>query len=258
MLSGKTEVERNMARELEQKFDGPVFYTPSGVNSLINRTGQIYIFSLFPQEKKVAKGSLGTFRIPACPRGARHSASLKLGAVVSSSYFDAATQSMKTDDVAGEYIAQDIVHPFIGGDWSTGQNLDDLGIFWTRNEVPTDEEVQRAQARLEATYRKALAQATSLETTGQLEFITPIMRLAAAHYNENRPWNRIYQKLADCPGCGAEVKPGIIKHNCGYIFDPKRAFEAGMIDKDTFDQIAKVRGSRRGKGKEADELESSS
>jgi hypothetical protein len=156
---------------------------------------------------------------------------------------------MKTHSVSGEFMAQDIVHPTIGANWSFGQNLDDLGVFWTKNATPTETEIGKARVRMEATFRKLLTMATSIETTGKLDEITPLMRVAATYFHEDRRWNQIYKKLSECPGCGEGVKEGIIKHACGYIFDVDRALIAGMISPEQHKTMMEVRSGKFDKTK---------
>jgi hypothetical protein len=143
---------------------------------------------------------------------------------------------MKIARDEGKNVAQDIVHPFLGNganaDWSFGQNLDELGVFWTENENPTDAEIDAARTKLENTYRKALADATMLETTGKLELVTPLMRLAAQHFGEDRPWNKIYKKMAECIACGGPMKEGIIVHSCGAVYDWPKAIALGLRTKE--------------------------
>lgn len=216
------------SREMERRIDGQVEFMPNPLSKFMPKY-RIYIYNVGPLKHEVPKGSLGTYRIEACEKGEAYSKPLTLPAIVSSSYMDAASDSMKTDDVDGKFIAQDIVNPFLGGDWSEGQNLEEKGVFWTLNAVPTEEELSKAREQLNVYFRKQLNKATELETTGQLQFITPIMRIASTWYGENRPWNRMYQKLSACPSCQEDMKPGTLKHSCGYVVDPANAYVAGVI-----------------------------
>jgi hypothetical protein len=234
---GKTEIADSMARELETRLDGPIYYTPSRILSLIPRENFVYIFSLYPEELIVAKGSLGTFKIPACPVGHRVSEPIRLGTVVSSTYYDAMTNSMKTDDTEAKYVAQDIVRPFLGGDWSVGQNMEDFGVFWTYNEHPTDQEIEKARLKMEKMFRVQLGYASQLENKNQLQFISPAMRHADNYFKENHVWNRTHKRMDDCPGCGTPIKPGIIKHNCGYVFDVPLAVKTGMITREQGEEL---------------------
>ena len=230
------------ARQQEDKFNfrNDMSFSPDNAAPHYAPPYKVYIFNLMPLEWKVEKGSAGTFIVKPCELGEPYSAPLVLPSVVQDSYF--VESELKVHSVSGEFMAQDIVHPTIGANWSFGQNLDDLGVFWTKNETPTEAEIAKARTRMEATGRKLLAMATSIETSGRLDDITPLMRVFATYFGEDRSWNRIYKKLAECPGCGEAVKAGIIKHHCGFIFDPDRALLAGMITPEQHKTMIEMRG----------------
>jgi hypothetical protein len=231
----------DIARNVEAGMDGQLEYLPNPMAQFMPKY-HVYIFNIGPLKHVVEKGSLGTFTIMPCEAGKQYSKPLVLPSVVRSSYKDAATYAMKTDDVEGKYIAQDIVNPYLGGDWSEGQDLTEKGVFWTFNEVPTQEELSTAKSKMEAYFRRLLVSATELETKGQLQFITPTMRLAASYFGEDRPWNSIYKKIGECPSCGEPAKEGIIRHSCGYIFDVQRAYEADFIDLEKRNELLTRRG----------------
>lgn len=233
LAEGKTAYADAVARALEERADGPVIYTANPLLDMLPR-GFVYIFSVFPQPLKIEKG--GVITLPACPAGAEVSTPYKIPKVVMSSYFDAASQSMKTDIMKGEDYAQDIIHPLVlTSDWSIGSNLEDYGAFWSRNERPTPAEIAKARGKLELTFRRELNQATMLETTDQLEQITPMMRLAASYFKEDRRWNKIYQKMEVCYACGGDVRAGVIIHSCGAVM-PGRWRDAVMAGLKTKEQ----------------------
>jgi len=238
----------DISRNVERQMDGPLEYQPNPLNEFAPKY-HVYIFNIGPLAHVVEKGSLGTFRIPPCPSGKRYTKAIVLPAIVRSSYIDAATNAMRTDDVEGKYIARDIVNPYLGGDWSEGQNLEEKGVFWSLNETPTEDELEAAKTKMEAFFRKILAVATSLEAQGPkaMESITPTMRLAAAYFQEDRPWNRIYKKLADCPACSEPMKSGTLKHACGYVVDPEGAYKAGVISAEERDDLLARRGVKASK-----------
>jgi|SRR6267142_544569 len=230
------------ARELEAKIDGPVVYAPdqAAQEALAQKGGEIYIFNVGPMEQTVEKGSAGRFTVKACEIGEPYSEPLVLQRLVGDSYV--VENEMKTHYVSGEFMARDIIHPTIGATWSFGQNLDDFGVFWTKNKQPTETELAAARAKMEITFRKLLAMATTIEVNGNLNDITPYMRIAATYFGEDRPWNRMYRKHEACPGCGENIKQGIIRHSCGYIFDPDRALLAGMITPEAHKTMMGLRG----------------
>ena len=157
---------------------------------------------------------------------------------------------MKTHSVSGEFMAQDICNPITAGGktwWSFGADLTALGVFWTRNNPPSDSELAAARQKMEVSYRKQLGMAASIEAAGRIDDITPLMRIAASYFGEDRSWNKIYKKTAECPGCGEPAKMGIIRHPCGYVFDPDRALLAGMISEELHAQMVKTRNIAAGR-----------
>lgn len=223
------------ARAREQDLNGPLIYTPDTTASS-DPSYKVYVYNLGPMQHRVEKGSAGTFVINPCLDNQPFSEPLVLPSVWRDSYF--VEQEMKTHSVSGEFMAVDIVHPVTASYgagkswWSMGANLDDLGVFWTRNNPPLGVEITAARTKMEVTYRKLLNMATSIEAAGRIDDITPLMRIAASYFGEDRAWNRIYKKTMECPGCGEPAKQGIIRHPCGYVFDPDRALLAGMISEE--------------------------
>lgn len=233
------------ARAREESMNGTLVYTPDAVQVGADPPGKYYIFNLGPMEHNVEKGSAGVFKIKACVDAEPYSEPLVIPSVWRDSYF--IEQEMKTHAVSGEFMAIDIVHPItasIGAGktwWSMGANLDDIGVFWTKNNPPSDEDIAKAREKMEKTYRKLLNMAASIEAAGRIDDITPLMRIAASYFQEDRPWNKIYRKLSECPGCMEPVKAGAIKHSCGYIFDLDRALLAGMLSQEEHDRLLKLR-----------------
>jgi hypothetical protein len=236
-----TVVALREARLREEAMNGSLVYTPDNAQFSPDPAYKVYIFNLGSLRHVVEKGSAGTFTILECEPGQPYSTPLVLPSVWRDSFF--VEQEMKTHSVSGEFLAQDIINPITAGAkwWSFGSDLSNLGVFFTRNEVPTEPEILAARTKMEATYRRLLGMAASIEAAGRIDDITPLMRIAASYFGEDRPWNKIYKKTSECPGCGEPAKPGIIRHPCGYVFDPDRALLAGMITPDLHAQMMKLR-----------------
>ena len=238
------------ARAREAELNGPLVYTPDNAAATADPDYKVYIWNLGPMRHEVPKGSAGTFVVEPCGENGELGVPLVLPSIWRDSYF--VEQEMKTHAVSGEFMAIDIVHPVtahIGAGktwWSMGANLDDVGVFWTKNNPPLDSEIAAARHKMEITYRKLLNMAASIEAAGRLDDITPLMRIAASYFGEDRAWNRIYKKTFECPGCGEAAKQGIIRHPCGYIFDPDRALLAGMITDDLHAAMVKARNAEAG------------
>jgi hypothetical protein len=230
---GKTQIADWNARDLERKFNGELVLGSDSMEMLhFAPKYKVYIYNVGPMEwigtNAIAKGSAGNFPIAACPKGEPYVVAVILPAVCIDSYF--IEQEMKTHLMSGENLAQDIVRPMIGKNWSFGQNLDEFGVFWTRNNPPTELELAKARGLMEKTFRKMLEHATRLETTGRLADITPLMRLAADYFEEDRGWNRIYRKAEQCFACKQPIQAGAIIHTCGAVQPGKwlEAIAAGL------------------------------
>jgi hypothetical protein len=145
-------------------------------------------------------------------------------------------------------VAQDIVNPenislnqdaAIAADrsFTEGNDFGKLGVFWSLNNPPTDEEVAKAIKRKEAFYRKRLDQARALEASSPKDlyaFLTPTDHVAADYFGEEFTWHKVSRKPESCPNCGEPVKSGVAFHASAAlggvlcIIDWKRAVEAGV------------------------------
>jgi hypothetical protein len=220
-------------KQLEEKLNGPIHFTAeAGLTSHLAPDYVLYIFNVGPMSwtgaQAISKGSAGRYNIQACEKGRPFSKPIIIPSIVIDTYI--IEEEIKTHSVTGEFMCQDIVHPMLGANWSFGQNLDDFGVFWTPNNPPTNDELEKARAKMEDTFRLALREASGLEaagTTGPND-ITPIMRHAADYFGEDRPWNRIYRKSIECPACGGPTKPGTAVHTCGAVLDWPLAIKFGL------------------------------
>lgn len=259
-MGGNTAKAQEIASGVEQSWTGDMLFTPDLAVQLINKIEQqnFYIFNVGPMEHRVEKGSAGRYLIKACEKGKPFSEPIVFPAIVTETYMQ--ENMIKTHSVTGKFMCIDIVHPFIAhsingkeAGWSIGQNLDDFGVFWTTNKIPTAVELEEAVKKLERTFRAALAEATTLEATGRLQEVTPLMRHAADYFGQSREWNKLYVRNLECPVCGGAMKEGIAVHSCGAVLNwPKAIFHGarnfddarkqGMNTEVLEKQVAALRG----------------
>jgi len=119
-----------------------------------------------------------------------------------------------------------------------GNNLSVQGVFWTLNEVPTEEELVKAEKRREVYYRSLLNKARALEVSnpkGLEDELNQDYRMAADYFGEEFSWHKRHTARATCPNCGESITPGIAYHKnkeldmlC--IIDRARAEAAGIRD----------------------------
>lgn len=230
-MPNDTPAAQYAAREREDLMTGPMHFSEEATLTLsLAPEYVLYIYNIGPMSwvgaNAISKGSAGRYQIQACTPDAPFTRPLIIPSIVIDTYM--VENEIKTHSMRGEALCKDIVHPMLGKTWSVGQNLDDFGVFWSRNNPPKEQELLEARKKMELTFRAALTEATGLEAIGRLQDITPIMRFAADYYKEDRPWNKIYRKIAECPGCGGPVKPGIAVHPCGAVLDWPQAIKLSM------------------------------
>lgn len=174
-------------------------------------------------------------KIAELKKGERYTLVTKIPQPLSQRWLDPASNQWRVDEHKAEQVAQDVVFP--GGNLTEGNNFADLGVFWSRNETPTDEEVMKAVQRKEAFYRKRLDQCRALEASDPKSlyaFLTPTDHVAADYFGEEFTWHKVSKKAESCPNCGEPIKAGVAFHPCGAlggvlcVIDWKRAVEAGV------------------------------
>lgn len=146
----------------------------------------------------------------------------------------------------GERVAMSIVNPNnttldqdavvpTAATLGLGVDLGVQGVFWSRNNPPTEDEIARAEKRRENYYRLLLEKARTLEIANpkELEYvINEDYHLAAEYFGEERTWHRKMVRMAECPACGESVKPGVAYHKNSLgllcVIDATRAKAAGV------------------------------
>lgn len=116
-----------------------------------------------------------------------------------------------------------------------GNNLGAKGVFWSLNEVPTEQELAAAKKRLEARYNFLIEQAKSVEVSnpgGLRDMLTPEHHAAVDYFGIETSWHGKRSRPMDCPNCGDRVKMGIAFHKTDEgtlcIIDWKRAVASGV------------------------------
>ncbi|MGB6546935.1 MAG: hypothetical protein WBE97_15065 [Candidatus Acidiferrales bacterium] len=85
-----------------------------------------------------------------------------------------------------------------------------LGAFVCAGDAPTPEEISDARRRLDAFYRRKVAEADREWARSHSHlFLDDLQRRAAHELGLEREWNYQLHETSDCPGCGERVKPGV-------------------------------------------------
>jgi hypothetical protein len=180
--------------------------------------------------------------------GERYALVTKIPQPVCQRWLDPASNQWRVDEHSARRVAQDIVNPenvtgnqdaVLAADksFTEGNDFGKLGVFWSANHPPTDEEIDKAVKRKEGFYRKRLDQCRALEASSPKDlyaFLTPTDHVAADYFGEEFSWHKVSRKPESCPNCGEPVKPGVAFHASAAlggvicVIDWKRACEAGV------------------------------
>jgi hypothetical protein len=125
---------------------------------------------------------------------------------------------------------------------SVGNNLGAKGVFWSLNEVPTDEEIKAAISRMERYYKGLCEKANTVEAASPKDLpdtLTPEHHAGAEYLNKNFgtqfKWHTAMSRLEDCELCGQKIKAGIAFHRTEEgglcVRDWERAVKSGAVSR---------------------------
>jgi hypothetical protein len=157
------------------------------------------------------------------------------------------SSEISTKPMDARRVAMDIINPdnlgfdqdaVISNPTSIGNNLGEKGVFWSLNEIPTDEELARAKHRMETYYKTLTDKANTVHASdpGKLPDLLTPEYLAAAAYNEENfgmsfAWHAKQVRLEVCDICGERAKAGVAFHRTDdggvCVRDWARAVKAG-------------------------------
>ncbi|MGD0907681.1 MAG: hypothetical protein ABSA96_08875 [Candidatus Acidiferrales bacterium] len=106
-----------------------------------------------------------------------------------------------------------------------------LGVFVCAGSEPTAEELRAAREKLDEFYRALVAAADrEWERSHSFLFIHDLQRRAAANLGLEKEWYYRSREMAECPGCGDRVKPGVaVCKSCGAVLDREKALALGIV-----------------------------
>jgi ribosomal protein L37AE/L43A len=106
-----------------------------------------------------------------------------------------------------------------------------LGVFVCADSEPTAEEMRGAREKLDEFYRALVAAAErEWERSHSFLFIHDLQRRAAASLGLEKEWYYRSREMAECPGCGERVKPGVaVCKSCGAVLDREKALALGIV-----------------------------
>lgn len=181
----------------------------------------------------------------ACPPDKPYIEVARVPNIVNSRWVDSDSGEVRSRGEMGERFVTDLLNPSnvgidIWGDvvaelsWIDGGS-DDLtrrGVFWTRNAVPTAEELARSKEKMEKHYKALLLQADELVRAGQTALLNPEHHYAADYFKAKASWHTVVDIPNLCPACGENIPEGAAFHRnllgSTCVIDWKRTVAAGV------------------------------
>lgn len=121
---------------------------------------------------------------------------------------------------------------------SSESNLTQQGVFASMNEVPTEEELKKAEARRVNYYKRIFEEMNTLYRSNAKEAADRIGQdhhLAAEMFAIDVDWHKLTTPKVECPNCGEKIKEGIAFHYSNgnrCVLDFERTYLAGAIKKE--------------------------
>ena len=121
---------------------------------------------------------------------------------------------------------------------SNESNLTQQGIFASLNEVPTEDELKKAEGRRISYYKRIFEEMNGLmrsDPKAAQDRLGQDHHLAAEMFGQDVDWHRVVTPKIECPNCGEKIKEGIAFHYSNgnrCVLDWERAYLAGAVKKD--------------------------
>ncbi len=128
----------------------------------------------------------------------------------------------------------------------SGMNLVCEGVFPSLNEVPTEEELKKAEDARNKRYHYLVTEARKLAAKSRValnEFLdtNPDTHIAMDSLSLEADWHTKLEFKASCPNCGDQVKQGVAFHMSSLgmicILDAEKAFKAGAISRERYEDL---------------------
>ena len=206
----------------------------------------INIFNISPLEfTRHRPVDFPTIKILGCPKGQPYVLSVRVANVINYKWVSADTGQPSFSSIRGERWATDLINPAnlgediwaetVNGDMDqfhgAGDDLSRRGVFWSRNDVPTADELRKCRSKMERHYRSVVESAEKLARKGHGDEIGDEAHVAADYLGVSAPWHVISEVSQSCPNCGDPIKSGVAFHPSALgpcIIDWERTVAAGV------------------------------
>ena len=215
----------------------------------------IYLWTVARRDEKVSHWAFpGTLK--GCTNGERYVLSGQVSHPTLQACPDLERGATRTDEHDGWRVAIDILNPANTTDdpWidtrgmsmSRGANLIAKGFFPSRNNPPSEAELQKAESLRNTWYEGLTREAIRLESTSTRELNDFLRERPEVHeamdaLGLQAAWHKSREVKATCPNCGDSIKSGVAFHQSSAgvlcVLDPERALKAGAINKERYREL---------------------
>ena len=217
---------------------------------------KIHVFNVGPWQQTVNTGSTGTFTIPACPQDKPYAEMLVLNAesgkweppisIIMEEFVIKSEDEMSSLTEDGWNFAQSMLG--IGRGQHPGRQLTRFGIFASRNETPTKDELAAAHKALEEECRQIVKWAGDIYATDRKLFaraVRPELHFVAARIlgrdnPQDSPWMLDANPVGriKCKMCGRLCDPDVATCEAGHVVNRQLYDELMLADAILKEEIA--------------------
>lgn len=225
-MPGTIEQREQAARELRTKNMKDVFELPEELRLIGN---PVRIFNVAPFRHIRNMGSYGQWTIHPCEPGEPHSISTNVPYITNDPVHIDMNQMAHRHD-SGKKLALDIIG--VGQFHTPGEDLTKWGVFVAEGELPTAQELKKANQKFNKTCDELIREADTYWNQGPQHYvnITDMHRMAAFHRGQKeKPWARDIEVKSNCSMCGEQISPiAAICPHCKNVIDEARVIAAKL------------------------------
>lgn len=202
-MPGTIDQREQAQRELRTKNKKDIFELPTELQA----AGKpVLIFNVGPMRHQRSMGSYGQFTIHACPEDKPFSKATEIPYITNDPVHIDMNQMAHRHD-SGRKLALDILG--VGQFHTKSEDLTVWGVFVAAGEIPTEDELKKANKKLDRTWDELIREADAYWNQGPSHYvnITDLHRTAAAKRGQDKPWARGIEVLSKCPICSTALDP---------------------------------------------------
>lgn len=193
----------------------------------------LYVFNVSNKEYKWREPGFEQYIVPACKDGEEYSTPCMIPGIVIEEVL--IVDKTELNMYNAEEIAMAIFHA--GPGMRPQGDLRKFGLFVSRTNPPSDEDVAHAQHLLMQTCEALVADGDRIHAEGQSkglggQMITDEHRWAAKQAKQEREWSKGIVPMKECPVCHRPVARSAAVHlpwsECGAVLDWDKAIAAGL------------------------------